>query len=246
MILEQRNNARQAIERMRTWTPEGFIAFLEYVIKFETNSERRIRVAEHQRIWINHIFEGIGLGKHILIKAPWEHGKTWIVAIGWPLWNIGLNPNLRGAVICSTDLNAVKRLATIKAYIQNDRNYHQVFPRVQAGPEWNKTSMTVRRDNIAKDYTLGASGVTSAGTGNRLDYLLADDICDIRDQQSDAVREMRDQTFRATWLSRLQGQMGWTPESGRVPAGYCLYIGTPWHNTDTTAMLALEPGWHPR
>ena len=228
---------------MRTFSVEGFIAFLEYVIKFEDEPKRKIKVSANQRLWIEHVFDSLPKKQNPLIKAPWEHGKSQIIAIGWPLWMIGLNHETRGAIICATDANAKKRVMAIRAYIKRDKDYARVFPHVkpQPGEEWSKHALTVNRTSFAKDYTLEAAGVDAAGTGTRLDWLVADDICDIKDQQSEKIRESRDESFRNQWLSRLHR----SDRPGNLPSAFAIYIATPWHLDDVTGRLCQEPGWNP-
>lgn len=167
------------------------------------------------------------------ILAPFGHGKTEQL-IFRVLDDVGKNQNIRIQYICNTDENATSRVSSIKKYIESDREYKAVYPGVvPTSDDWGKHSITIQRDSKAKDGTLEAWGITSAGTGSRADLQIFDDPVDLRNAiLNPALRGQVKDSLKNVWFSRL------------VPGGFRIYIATLWHEDDATHDLLASPEWN--
>lgn len=201
---------------------KGFASFCEYVIKDEVTANR-LKLAEIHQDWINHIGFCFANDLHTLILAPMSSGKTQIITIALPLYLLGKNTNSRIKIICLSDKIAMDRLGSIKKYIKEDEDYQKVFPEVRQDQNlgWTQHRVYVERNTIAKDPSLDAVGVISAGIGARCDIMIVDDIFDDRTAIAQpAVREQIKRTYKMVWLSRLE------------PKGKLVNICTRWHEQD--------------
>lgn len=167
------------------------------------------------------------------ILAPWGHGKTEQLIFRVLDW-IGEDVNRRIQYICNTDENATARVGAIKKYIEEDSDYHKVYPWVTPSDygEWGKHKITVKRIAKSKDGTLESWGITSSGTGSRSDIQVFDDPVDMRNAiLNPAMRLQVKDSFNNVWLSRL------------VPGGFRIYIATVWHQDDLTHDLMKNSEW---
>lgn len=209
----------------------NFKDFCEYVIKDE-EANAKIKLAEVQLSWINHIAFCKQNKLHALILAPMGHGKTQIVSVALPLYLLGKNLNARIKLVCLSDDSAKERLGSIRAYINDDTDYQKVFPKVQRdkGAEWSKHNLSICRDTYAKDPSLSVKGITAGGIGGRADFLLVDDIFDYRAAVTQpATREQYVSTYNLVWLTRL------------VPGGLAVVICTRWHERDLAGEILSNP-----
>jgi hypothetical protein len=188
---------------------------------------------EIHKEWHRFIREQLAKGKRrIGIMGPWKFGKTpHILAIA--LCKLDQNPNLRIKIVCNDDNEAMKRVATLKGYIDNDKEFHAIS-RVRADRRtmWTKHAITVERESKSVDPTVEANGVMTTGIGGTCDLLIFDDICDLNNSVlSPAKREAVKEMVNNVWLSRLE------------PEGVALLIGTAWHSEDASHELVKNPEW---
>lgn len=174
------------------------------------------------------------IGKRPIIMAPWGHGKTVQLVIGWTLFQLGQDRNQRIGIVCNSDGNARKRVTAIKTYIERDSDYHRVFPDVRPDRKtgWGKAEFFVERDERARsvDPSVFSAGIFSTGIGGRVDGLIIDDPVDLRNAiLMPKLRESVIATVKNVWLSRLE------------PAGWLVYVATAWHPRDCTHHLIRDP-----
>lgn len=207
--------------------------FLQYVLKDNNgvqvnNGAIHDEIQEHIALCKQHKEQYCG------ILAPWGHGKTENAIIGNTLDEIGKNPNIRIFIISNTDDNAKARIESITNYINNDHEYHAVYPHVVAGDHlsWTKHKIIVQRESKSKDGTVEAYGVSTSGVGGRCDLLLFDDPVDMRNAiMNPALREQVKQNIENVWLSRL------------TPDGMAIYVATIWHQNDATSCMLKNTKW---
>ena len=170
----------------------------------------------------------------VLIGAPRESAKSSQMAIARPLWELGKNPELRIKLVCSTDDLAGKLLGEIERNITDNRRLRRVFPRLRRDPRgpWTRTQLRVVREGLAKDPSIEAHGVLSAGVGGRADVIVFDDVCDQRTAVlQPAMRDQIKRVFYETWTNLLG------------PEGRAVYVATVWHPADLTVELRDSGGW---
>jgi len=167
---------------------------------------------------------------HAGIMAHWGSGKSAGLVVPLPAWLLGMNPNLRIKVVCSSTELARERVEAVKNLITSPM-YQQVFPHIKPGPSWKASEFTVYRAGQMTDQSLQAKGVFGKGVGKRADILIFDDVVDqlnaIVPEQRKKVREF----VSNTWLSRL------------TAGGKVLWISTPWNTDDATYHIMRRPNW---
>ena len=157
------------------------------------------------------------------------------VVIGRALSFLGENRNYRIQIICNTDENAKSRVAAISKYIEQDEDYHLIYPDVKPdyNAEWTKHKIMVQRESFSKDGSIEAWGITTSGTGSRADIQIYDDPVDMRNAiLNPALRLVVKESMKNVWLSRL------------VEDGFAIYIATVWHNDDLTHEIMANPEWN--
>ena len=68
----------------------------------------------------------------VVILAPLEHGKTTLM-LAYVLWRLGLDPNVRIALVHATHGQALRPMAAIKEHIQENPRLREIFPRPGTG-----------------------------------------------------------------------------------------------------------------
>lgn len=163
-----------------------------------------------------------------IVQAPRSHGKSSLM-IGFLLWAIGCNPNIRIKLFCQNDKRAKERLFEIKANLENNPAYKLVFPDTKpaVGGEWSKSAIIIQRSQNLKDSTVEAMGIETSATGGRCEIIVLDDVCDLR---SSVVYP----TLRDKIITKFMGEL--IPMLD--PGGKVIAIATPWARQDLTAVLA--------
>jgi hypothetical protein len=203
-------------------------AFLEFTLRDE-QSGSRIRLADIHYSWIRHITVCWAQGLIPWIMAPFGAGKTSFV-VGLSLFCLGIDRNLRGRIISANDQLAKDRVTLLRQYIQYSDPYHQVFPLVQPSETnaWTTRTLFVTRDTMAKDPTFQACGATSSITGARVDLLILDDICDLRNM-------ILYPKLRSTVWQKYLEAIARVEEHGRVAS-----IATRWHQDDVYGRITRD------
>lgn len=166
--------------------------------------------------------------RFLALLAPIEHAKTTQNTIARPLWLLGNNPELRFKIVSSSDDMAKEKLELVKKYITQNERYKEVFPWIVPDPKgrWESHAIFVKRKIFSKDPSIEARGVLTSAEGGRCDWLIGDDVCDMRNTIINAPdRKKVIDTWFAVWMNRLSAK------------GRCIYVGTPWHDEDLTAEL---------
>jgi hypothetical protein len=189
------------------------------------------QAALHEAIHL-HIDHCHATGRHAGIVAPYGHGKTEQVTILRVLQAVGQNPNTRVKVVCNNDDNATARVEAIQQYISQSTALRLVYPNLRPDQKhWGRHSFRVQRDAVSKDATVEAWGVFSGGIGSRSDFMVFDDVCDLKDIWEPSLRQKKTQAFGTQWMSRL------------VPGAKAVYVATAYHEHDTTHQLLRNPQW---
>lgn len=166
----------------------------------------------------------------------WSHveaGKTAQISIGRTLYELGLNPNLRGAIVSKTSKGAARIMRAIAQYIIKSADVHAVFPALKPHPDkslpWNTEAIVVDRDIIAKDPSVQCCGVFGDILGARIDWLILDDVLDYENTRTARGRRELVEWIRSTLWGRLTDE-----------ARVC-FVGNAWHPEDAMHVFAAEP-----
>ncbi len=200
-------------------------AFCQYVLRDERTGKPIAQAPMHEE-W--HAL----LTKHDRL-CLWSHvegGKTNQVALGRVLYELGLNPSLRIAVISNTSSLAEKMVRQLGQYIQKSDELHEVFPHLVPTTDpslpWKSRALTIERKTMgAKDPSIQACGVHGNIIGSRVDLFVFDDILDFENTHTPVPR---DDVYR--WVKNVMGR-----GTGDYRAWF---VGNAWHPDD--AMHRLE------
>lgn len=145
-----------------------------------------------------------------LILMPRGHLKSTVASVGYVLWRIYRNPNIRIVVGTNVKDLAWSFIRELRAYLEDDYLKEKIWnarPHVSGPliPEldrsgrrktgdntesvdkkviWSATAIQVVRDKKMKEPTVQATSVGSRLTGGHFDLLILDDIVDFRNTAS--------------------------------------------------------------
>ena len=113
--------------------------------------------------------------KKIAISYPRGHGKTTHLSVGYPIWEMSKNHNVRILLVSSTASISQSSLSTIMANIEKntalgtysyfiDPSKQGIVPQLKGGAKtkqsWSGNQITIARDDLKlRDATISAIGV---------------------------------------------------------------------------------------
>lgn len=225
VLIGLRAGIEEQIRRARV----NLAAFTEMVGKNEDGDP--IELHSIHRAWIVHVNYAWNNGKHAMIMAPFNSGKTSSMLVPLSGFLIGLNPQVRLKIVCANDDMAKLRVASVKKLIDS-YEYRRIFPHVQRGQKWDTQDAFVERTGHSTDPTIQARGVLTEGIGSRCDYLLMDDVCTQKNSEKAEQRALIKSRATGTWMSRLDGD-----------GARALAFATAWSSDDYSNDLKNHPDW---
>ena len=255
MGVEAGRQLRDALIRRSRAAQRDPVKFMEFVMR--DFSPPQDQIPEH----IRELMEGVelnkgGTGNRIFKLAPHQevltefmhdHDRSVVimpvgftktfVLIGLTMFEMGLNPNIRGMVVSATQGQASKLISTIRSYIDTSLELNMVFPGLRRSPysgaKWRDNAITIERSHGMKDASLAAYGVQSEQVnGSRIGWMVVDDVLDRQNvatkTQRDTVYDLLDNTF----LGRMD-----TTSGSKV-----LVTNQAWHPDDTLHRMEKH-GW---
>lgn len=162
-----------------------------------------------------------------------EMGKTQL-GIGYLLWRLGHNPNLRILLLNATSTIAQRAASTLRAHISSNERLHRVFPDLKPGTPWTDEEFCVQRREGITTPTVVAAGVDSSIISFRFDIVWGDDIVNNENTQTAYLRQKVLTWFQNSPMSRTSRNMKTMITVNR------------WHPSDAAHMLSKLPGWRTR
>lgn len=176
---------------------------------------------------------------------PRDHGKSTHLSIGYPLWRIAKNHNLRILLISRTGGIAESFLSSMVSNIERNEKFKEwakaidptgegVIPRMKKErkqtEDWSGKSITIERDDTSlKDPTIAATGLFGQILSRRADIVILDDVVD---QQNSATEDQRKKVI--DWVET-------TVLPVLVPGGTLLCLGNTWHQDDLVSRFMKDP-----
>ena len=151
-------------------------------------------------------------GYHAGVLGPVQHGKSILGVEGRLLWEIGRDSNLRARIVSGSDDESVKRVMTVKRYIESTDpsmpEFRDVFPECVPAPgePWADHKIFVKRASPVRDPTLEASPVIGIRAGASHDVLLFDDPVTAFNTLYNPALSAKVYEAIGFWLQRLQPQ----------------------------------------
>jgi hypothetical protein len=155
----------------------------------------------------------------IIATMPPEFGKSTHISLGYVLWSIVRNFDIRIALITKSQTKAQDLLHRIKRYLTEEDLYHTAqrnlireyggFQPPRGTHRWELDQITVRqRKSGERDPTVQALGVGAQIYGTRLDLVIMDDALTLENQMTETRRERISSWFLQEVLSRaLRGRV---------------------------------------
>lgn len=199
--------------------------FCEFVLRDEATHQPVQQSGPHhawQKLADNH--------DRLLIWSHIESGKTQQLSIGRTLWEMGRDPSLRFLILSNTKTQATKVADTLRKYIEQSSELHDVFPHLEPGEPWGTNAFSIKRANFSKDYSVQTSGVHGNIQGARLDRVRLDDILDYENTRTEEGRKELIEWYKSAVTGRYT-------ENARV-----ISVGTAFHPQDILHHFARS-GW---
>jgi hypothetical protein len=194
---------------------------------------------------LDDIISNVKLYLKIAIAYARGHGKTTHLSVGYPLWKIAGNHNIRILLISSTAAISQQSLGTIMANIEKNEKYQiyanfidpkrqgvipQLKGNIKAKQMWSGNQITIARDDYKlRDPTICAIGVFGSILSKRADEIILDDIVNQENSQTEEQRLKIIDWIRTTVLPVL------------VPGGRIICLGNTWHQDDLMSHLLKDP-----
>jgi hypothetical protein len=167
-----------------------------------------------------------------VVLMPRGHAKTTLF-IHRAARQIGLAQGRRRlGILTAVEADAHARSAAVRSIVESER-FAEIFPwarRGVRGSSWTDAAWTVLGADLGKDFTCVARGLGGSRAGARLDYLLADDMVGLQENETAGQREKASRTYWSV-VDRMV-----------VPGGTRWFLGTRWHQDDIYAEL-IRKGW---
>ena len=184
-----------------------------------------------------YMLEQAMINNNIIIHVPVEHAKsTWFSTV-LPLWFICRDRNSQGCILSNTGRQARGFLRLIKWHIEYNPRFREDFgdyiiphkptKKDDAG-KWTSEEIMIKRDENyqSKDPTIIAIGTGGAVMGARLDWVIADDIIDLSNSQTDILRKK----VEDWWLEIIDARV--------IDGGRKILLGTLQHTKDLLCVLS--------
>ena len=222
--IREGNDPAQAEEGERDYPDISHLSYSEFAWTY-----LGLKVFDHQAPIVAALEDG-NINKIIVNGFP-ESGKSTHVSLGYALYRICLNPDIRIALVSKSQGKAEDLLRRLKRYMtedhlydETDRNLIRDFkgfkPPSHSSHRWDQEQITIRqRQSGERDPTIQALGVGAQIYGARIDLLILDDALTLENQLTEDRRTKIDSWF-------LQ------EASSRAHKGEIVVVGTRIHPED--------------
>lgn len=204
------------------------MAFASYILRDEQTSSP-VTLSDIHKLAIQFVEYARGIGKFAWIELPFEHGKSTLFAVAYPLWWWGCRSQNESIKLVSGLDDLVKaRVRQMQTYLEGgfDGVYQRIFPDIKPDKErgWEKHSIYITRE--ASGFpSMWAHSALGTGEGGRCGLLIMDDVITrtntiVRDQNQEVI-----EAVEGTWLQRVYA------------GGFAVGLNTPWTTRDLAAHI---------
>lgn len=205
-------------------------SFLENVMTDEWG-ELVIQDHIHNEIQ-NTLYEWEQQGFHDgIISAPFGTGKSQQLPIGLGTYFNTLVPEESNGIITADPKLSKKRIIAIRELVIKEQykywcKDHNFIPlEFHRRDSDSSEEIFFKSKNTTGNPSFFAAGIETGGTGYRFWRLWGDDICDMKDFNSQATRDRRFNAWTTTWTTRV------------YDGGFVYLIRTPYHPNDANERL---------
>jgi hypothetical protein len=158
--------------------------------------------------------------RYKMFLLPRGSFKTSIVSIGYPLWRLAYEPDLRILLDSKTLDRAKMILSEIKWHIEYNDRFKEIYGEWKNIPGWQEDAVTIpQRTRPLKEPSIATGGVDSPRTGGHYDIIIADDLHDEKNITTDLMRQRVILHYK-------------TLHPILEPDGELIIVGTRWHTED--------------
>lgn len=138
------------------------------------------------------------------------------------IWRLGHDQETLIKLVSEGGDTASQRIRNVRNHIESNPLLHMVFPGLVPQPKmpWSDEQITVRRNLISRDPSLGGWGITAKGVGGRCNLLCGDDVIPPKSISSLKTREEATRMWQEVWTKQL------------FRSGQVWFVFTPWHELD--------------
>ena len=189
----------------------------------------------HHDEWFDHT----EFHNRLLIEAAREHAKTEVFAKALPLFEIGVNRNIRILIISDVDEKAKSRAEVLREHIETNAEYQACWSgEGSAGPprvvrKKGDEKFWVERDRILKEPTVTSTYAGGPISGYRYDIIIVDDLVNylLNSKTSDKRKKLR-----RWWEDEVMNSV--------AAGGKVWVIGTRQHHEDLYETIKADPDFH--
>ncbi len=224
-ILKQKEAADRLL---RDKALQNLFIFNKYILKAE-EGDNKVPLAPFHRQLCNFVQDSTDKKKLILV--PRLHLKSTLVTVGYSVFNILKNPNIRILILSATYENAADFVGAIKDHLSRNETLIGLYGNVAKNPiEWSNNRITLRTNRTAvgdKEPTVLGAGIETNVVSKHFDMVILDDVVvrentETIEQIDKVVRRYRDTINLMDTKSQL------------------IVIGTRWVDNDLYSWL-LDP-----
>lgn len=114
-----------------------------------------------------------------MVELPRGHLKSSICTIGYPIWRVLHDPNLRVLISNATATNASHFLRTISGHFEENAIFRWLFPEIipeKGKTKWTTTELEVVRSKVWPESTFECIGVGGTAVSRHYDLQIEDDL----------------------------------------------------------------------
>lgn len=183
--------------------------------------------------------------RKVVVAYPRQHGKSTHLSIGYPLWRIAQNHNLRILVTSKTATISSGFLRGVLNHIEDNSKYQTfakycdpkgvgIVPKMskqyRKEEKWSSNAITIDRDDLSlKDPTIQTIGLFGSIIGRRADEIIGDDIVDQKNSETEDQKQKTKDWVYTTLLPVLD------------PQGRLIYAGNTWAEDDLVSDFLKDP-----
>jgi len=163
-------------KRVRKYVEDDLFFLCEHILREERHLHLHVGLHDEQ-CWI------LQYGDDSLILLPRGHLKTELGAIGYPIWRIIKDSNVRVVIYSDVERVSKKFLEPIKQHIGRNKRLRWLFPEMRPARkpdgklvDWTKSSITMKHTGYAGEPTIQVGSVLQPLTGYHSDVIIFDDI----------------------------------------------------------------------
>ena len=198
------------------------VLFIKHILDY--------KVEDFHKAWLIQTIEQ----KKDLLLAPRGHGKSTIRTVGYILWRVCNNANLRVLIVSNTDNQVVGFLREIRDNLTSNPKLNALFSAILPRKQDKVTESEVifNRSKFYKEPTIGTCGVGSSyPIGKHWDIIICDDVVDNTNTATKDQIEKLEHWFNKVLMPTLE------------PEGEIHVTGTRWHYNDLYNGL-IEKDWY--